>query len=211
MSPDDPRHGSNAGYRAHQDAGTEPCQPCRDGAARYERGRMWDRMRGVQRRIPILSTRRRLQALGAIGWTAADIAAETGLTRHAVHDIRGRAARLWVSQATAQVIADVYDQLCMTVGPSEITRQRARDYGWLPPLAWDDIDADSGPVVHVGHVRNPDEVDEAVVIRILAGEFNLRANLAEKAEVVRRWRGSRSELERMTGWNVHRYTKGVAA
>ena len=210
MSPDDPRHGTNAGYRAHQDAGTEPCQPCRDGAARYERGRMWDQLRGVRRRIPILGTRRRLQALGAIGWTAADIAAETGLTSHSVHDIRGRAGRLWVSSAAAQAIADVYEQLCMTPGPSRVTRLRGRDYGWLPPLAWDDIDDPSESAKFVGEIRNDYDMDEVVVLRILAGEYRLSANRAERAQVVRRWRGSLSDLERLTGWGVHRYTREAA-
>ena len=49
-----------------------------------------------------------------------------------------------------------------------------------------------------------DEVDEVVVLRILAGDFTLTANRAERYEVVRRWTGADNELERRTRWNVAR-------
>lgn len=32
----DPRHGSNAGFHMHMNAGEDPCQPCRDGRAQRE-------------------------------------------------------------------------------------------------------------------------------------------------------------------------------
>lgn len=37
MSPDDPRHGSYRGSRAHQRDGEEPCDPCREARNTYIR------------------------------------------------------------------------------------------------------------------------------------------------------------------------------
>lgn len=39
MTEDDDRHGTLAGYAAHQRAGTEQCGPCREEHRRYNRER----------------------------------------------------------------------------------------------------------------------------------------------------------------------------
>lgn len=52
------------------------------------------------------------------------------------------------------------------------------------------------------------EIDEVVVLRILSGEWRLRGNPAEKAEVCRRWVAtgrSLAQLAVLTGWKVERY------
>jgi len=56
---------------------------------------------------------------------------------------------------------------------------------------------------------SPDEeIDDVAVNRILSGDWRYPANEAERREVCRMWRDSGrplAELERLTGWNVHRY------
>jgi hypothetical protein len=52
-------------------------------------------------------------------------------------------------------------------------------------------------------------VDEGVVLRIMAGEYRVRANRSERREVVERWRAAGRSLKllaRETGWKVERYT-----
>lgn len=55
---------------------------------------------------------------------------------------------------------------------------------------------------------NPEAVDPVIVERILGGDWRMKANPSEKAEVCRRWvRSGRSlrQLELLTGWASHRY------
>lgn len=37
LTPDDPRHGTTAGFRAHAAVGERPCRPCRDAKNAYDR------------------------------------------------------------------------------------------------------------------------------------------------------------------------------
>lgn len=46
MSPDDPRHGTHAGYRAHQRAKSKPCTPCKTARRDYERDKYPDERPG---------------------------------------------------------------------------------------------------------------------------------------------------------------------
>lgn len=87
------------------------------------------------RLIDAIGTRRRLQALAAIGWTHADIAARMGKTAHAVEKM-GCYPKVQV--ATAAAVKHVYAELCMTPGGSDGARRFAARQGWAPPLAWDD-------------------------------------------------------------------------
>lgn len=87
--------------------------------------------------VDATGTRRRIQALMALGWPQALIGAELGVKQRAVSNWL---ARQYVTARNAKAVADLYDRLSMTPGPSEITRSRALARGWVPPLAWDDID-----------------------------------------------------------------------
>ena len=55
MNPDDPRHGTPAGYQAHRKAGETPCRTCKDAQnvymARYraQRGRSYEREKATNR------------------------------------------------------------------------------------------------------------------------------------------------------------------
>lgn len=63
--------------------------------------------------------------------------------------------------------------------------------------------------------RRRDEIDENVVLRILAGDRSLAsaATVAERVEVTRQWmtaERSLRDLEKITGWQVNRYIPRVA-
>lgn len=94
--------------------------------------------------------RRRIRALMALGWTAADIAAASGRPDTTCQVQQIASVRQWVRPATYHRIDRAYDALGMKPGPSDLNRHRARLAGWPPPLAWDDIDdPDETPKVAV--------------------------------------------------------------
>ena len=88
--------------------------------------------------VSALGVRRRLQALMAIGWTAADIALVVGCSPASIQ--QWTKPRKWVRLTTREEILRAWDRMHMTPGPSAVNRARARRKGWAPPLAWDDID-----------------------------------------------------------------------
>lgn len=100
----------------------------------------------VQGTVPVdaTGTRRRLQALSAVGWSGAKLAAyldvhPTGVTRiFTAERVLARRARS---------VADVYDLLWDQAPPEELqqdkaaatrARREAAANGWPPPMAWDD-------------------------------------------------------------------------
>jgi hypothetical protein len=94
------------------------------------------------RTVNATGTRRRIQALMAIGHTITGIAAESGVDHSVIHDILNGAAN--VRGVTYDRIAAAYDWLAggppADVRPSAATvsRKRAAREGWAPPIAWDD-------------------------------------------------------------------------
>lgn len=157
MSPDDPRHGTTAGWHA----GCK-CSDCRAARARYEKLTRWHRHNGIPRAIPARGAQRRLQALMALGYTSQDIAQAAGWnSRNAVlrilHGQNGRPCT-WVERRTHQIVCDVFEQLCMTVPEMTCYRRRTRtialNKGYVVPLGWDDIDNDEAPRLEADH-RTP--------------------------------------------------------
>ena len=73
----------------------------------------------------------------ALGYPQPMIGAERGTPQGGVSAITRRAV---VTAETRAAVAELFDRWCMTLGPSRLSRDRARAAGWLPPLAWDDID-----------------------------------------------------------------------
>lgn len=159
--------------------------------------------------VSSLGTRRRIRALMALGWRAADISASCGWsTAEAVTILM---TRNLVKPETRVRIDLVYEQLCMRLGPSNDNRRRALAAGWPPPLAWDDIDdpaeRPSGWRYKPMKYRHRD-VDEAVVIRALRGEVVEHTTKAERDEIARRWAESGrslTKLAELTGWRTDRY------
>lgn len=102
----------------------------------------------AQRASP-LGSRRRLQALHALGWHVQAIAAAGNVSAASLYKVMGGKGRIALS--TAQGIADLYDRLWDQTPTAdtpraraavEQTRRRARAAGWAPPAAWDDRDLD---------------------------------------------------------------------
>lgn len=200
MSPEDPRHGTEAGCKAHYRSGERPCDPCLDA----------HRRRNIMRRLyphkrPSIGSQRRIRALQAIGYGRDRIAKEIGWNDGGAMTHLLRSESLLAT--TAERISDVYERLSMTVpegaGPSR-ARTWARRHGYAPPLAWDDID-DPDELPNLGGIDN--EVDTVLIARILAHDASLArvATPAERRAVVAAWPHSLADLERMTGWRADRY------
>ncbi|MFP8944752.1 hypothetical protein ACLIYM_25415 [Streptomyces fenghuangensis] len=100
------------------------------------------------RRVDGTGTRRRLQALVAIGWPQTRLAQQLGIsTGQLWRDIHGGAVRA----ATARAVRGLYDQL-WNVDPAsrgvpkqctDMALATASTHGWAPPAAWDDDYIDS--------------------------------------------------------------------
>lgn len=166
-------------------------------------------------------TRRRLQALVALGYPQAYLQERIGhqnLNR-VIHG--GGAGKVYL--ATHKAVTALYDELSMRlpapVGRKEreaSTRARtiARRHGWLPPLAWDDElldDPDATPAT--GGDPGEDGLDHAAIKRRMAGDKTVRLTKAEKTALVDRWAAtgrSLNECERVTGIPPHRYRNAAA-
>lgn len=187
MLPDDPRHGKNAGYLA---GCRDTC--CKTAHADYRRA-----LRARQYLLKVDSlyldvtgTRRRIQALQAIGWRYVDIDRHLGRTPRATggtwsHSILGQ-KKVHVDHARA--LAAVYDTLSMTLGPSDRTRRRAQRSGYAVPLCWDDETIDDPKAVPLGSGQSKPNRAEVVRDLIEMGEGI--------TQVCRRLGVSRPNLER---------------
>lgn len=126
---------------------------------RYLHGPAW---------VDATGTRRRLQALAAVGWSPARVSAELGFSRTRAQKLM-TAGR--IHRSNAQAVAVVFERLWNVVPPQGTAGERlsmlralsaARKAGWPPPLAWDDsIDdpaARPAVVVRRSRRRAPGEV-----------------------------------------------------
>lgn len=215
----DVRHATNAGYLA---GCREVC--CRNAHAKYRRDlRARHYLAGVDSlRVDALGTRRRLQALAALGWPTEWIDSSIGRRRGYTSNILS--SRQTVLKSTADLIDSAYESLSMSVPPTDTlprrqvvsrTRNLAARRGWVPPLAWDDIDDPHElPATYIladlriDKTSTASHADEVTVERVLAGEWRTPTTKADRVEVVARWRAqgrSLAELGRRTGWKPERY------
>jgi hypothetical protein len=154
--------------------------------------------------VPVTGAQRRLRALMALGWRHEDITPLIG--RASCHVVSGRHPR--INALDWRIIDAVFEKRSGTPGPSAASRDRAARSGFLPPLAWDDIDA-LGRAAARTHADST--FDRVTVERILSGEWRLPATRADRVEVIRRWTGTHQELVRLTGWNVLRLIRQKAS
>ncbi len=136
MQPDDPPHGTWRGYSYYKCR--EQC--CRDAAARYERGRQWDILRGERRRVPLLGAQRRVQALQAMGWPLPTLAARMGRSRAWLNNVAFLNQSGYIFRSTFHLIDGLYQELADTPGPSRRTAILAAAKGYPRPAAWNNID-----------------------------------------------------------------------
>lgn len=183
-------HGTTAAYRW----GCR-CAEAREAERLYKKRRRQNRI--TRAWIDATGTRRRLQALCALGWRWTDLAAHFGVSYQAVQH--------WAEAGTTRVHADtvdrvkvVYSLLSGTPGPSATTRRRAVAKGWVPPLGWDDtaID-DAGAVPH--RTAQPDTLPDEVAVELaVAGRLTWgRLNDAERAQTVRQLRATGVSISAM--------------
>jgi hypothetical protein len=157
----------------------------------------------------------------ALGWTSHRIATEAGLQHRnhvwrIIHGQKGKPTS-WIQRDTDKWVREVYERLCMTLPTDRYakrTRAHAARKGWAPPLAWDDIDDPAErPAGRYNERRHHDDIDPAVVDRLLAGKPT-RSTRAERDEAMRRWkamgRPERALCEAL-GWKDGRYGKGEVA
>lgn len=95
-----------------------------------------------------LGTRRRLRALVAAGYTPSMLSHELGIAPKDAYTLFSHCDD--VPAGIAQAVADLFDRLEMTPGPSDRARILAHKLRWAPPLAWDedsidDADCDPAP------------------------------------------------------------------
>lgn len=141
MTPDDPRHGRNAGYLAHWKEGEDACPPCLRAHKRNQQEFLVRQARGEVRSVDATGTRRRVQALAAIGWSVMEQARQLGVAEMAIRGILAKTS-IWASTATRH--AALYDRLIALPPPTgrgpTAARTHAAKHGWAPPSAWFDID-----------------------------------------------------------------------
>lgn len=215
IAADDPRHGQHAGRIA---GCREAC--CLEASYRYEKQRRLHIARtGSGYAVPAWRARRRLQALQALGWSLPVVAEHVGCDYRDLYHI---AHQETVTRARFESIDATFAKLCMTLPTAETVAQRvsvsktrahAARKGFVPPLAWTDIDDPAEqPRGHVQARARKTDLDPVVVDRILAGDASLAATRAERLEVIRRWPGSQTALERLRpDWNVARDLRDMRA
>lgn len=88
-------------------------------------------------------SRRRLQALNAIGWSRPYIVTALGLGDPAMMPLNKiYAGKTKVTASRARGIAALYRSLEAQPGPCERSRRHAARNGWLPPMVWDESTID---------------------------------------------------------------------
>jgi DNA-binding CsgD family transcriptional regulator len=152
-----------------------------------------DSSRAANSHVDSTATRRRLQALVAVGWAQAWLAREL---RRSPANLRRSMTSDTVTARTAQLVNDMYERLWDAPPPQQTTAQRkasdaaralAAQQGWLPPLAWDDIDDDPDPDPDQPDTSSTDDdLDEIAIERAIAGDTRVRLTYGEQIEVVRR-------------------------
>lgn len=137
-------------------------------------------------------TRRRLQALVAVGWSMSRLGRRLGVEpSNFTRTVHGPGP---VGAATARAARNLYGELADQAPPEanhreKIAASRARNYakarGWLSPLWWDDETIDN-PDHHPAAVATPLPVlDEIAVERATAG-VPVALTAAERDEAIRR-------------------------
>jgi AraC-like DNA-binding protein len=116
-----------------------------------------------RQRVSAIGTTRRLRALVAAGYTPAMLSHELGITpMNNAYELFGH--RDDMPAVIAQAVADLFDRLEMTPGPSDRARALAHKLGWASPLAWDEDmidDAAAHPSRAADkHVRFPERYRE---------------------------------------------------
>jgi hypothetical protein len=171
--------------------------------------------RAPRSRVDATGTRRRLQALIAVGWPTELLANQLERRPNSLQRSMVSAS---VTARTAREVASLYEQLWNATPPRATSEQRAAAdaarahaaaQGWPSPLAWDDIDTDPTNTMQTAGLAQRNEIDEIAVERALAGDGVFYHNLtsAEQQEVIQRLTaGGKSIREIATQLNTTKRT-----
>jgi hypothetical protein len=161
---------------------------CRCPLARADRTRQNKMRRSAGRTFTDgTGTRRRLEALMWMGWSARHIGSHIGWSRGSVGSLlaklqHGRS----VERNTAARIAATYERLSMTPGPSRIAHGKAASANYRPPLAWDNIDDPAERPQLDPLPAQAADIDTVLVDRAVAGQSRAsQLTQAERWEAVR--------------------------
>lgn len=140
-----------------------------------------------------IGIRRRIQALAAIGYSAAHVAREVGCSVDAIRRIRRMAREgTFTRHEFGLAVCRAYERLQVKPLPpskaSTRARREAERNGWVSTMGWDDIDHDLAPTddAPTPFASLQDSYDHAVVTRVLdGGKRDRKLTHAEAAEVVR--------------------------
>lgn len=139
----------------HAQVGRQTVQKIRNGTQGRVSRPVADRLLAVTSKhadkLPVWPVARRLQALNALGYTARRMATDLGFTEEVLSDLLG-GKRTYVLRPTTNKVAAYYEARHMTPGGNTFSVNSARRRGYLPPLAWDDID-DPNEQPRLGRVR----------------------------------------------------------
>ncbi|MFF4026891.1 hypothetical protein ACFYY5_28985 [Nocardia elegans] len=132
--------------------------------------------------VPAIGARRRVCALNAIGWGRPEIGERL--------NVRGDQITGWINRPRIQymtwaAIADVYNELSGTPGPSARSITWARNRGWVSPIAWEGRDIDHpDSVPDLGDDPQHTHVDDVLLARILRGEHDSEIPKPERVAVL---------------------------
>ena len=136
--------------------------------------------------VDAVGTMRRLRALAAIGHRRCDVNTRLGLDRSGLsHVVSGQHPR--ISAKRARDVATLFEELWEIPGPCDATRRMAARKGWLPPMAWTDIDdPNEVPDLSEPRVRSAElirELEEIIGIRsddLIAKELGIETDSVKR-------------------------------
>lgn len=113
---------------------------------------------------------RRLQALAAAGWSCSELARRLGWSVQNLHPIQQGRSGVWLvtHEAIDALFRELWDQAPPAGTPhlrgaATRARRQAARAGWLPAMAWDDIDdPDEQPVMGPERVTQADRILDLV-------------------------------------------------
>lgn len=169
-----------------------------------------------RRLIDATGTRRRLQALAAIGWSRARLAGHTGLRPHTIgHLLTGDVCTLAAARTVHGLFETLWGQAPPTgTGPERQAKARtladARRRRWVAPMAWDEEAIDdpaARPVLALRHrTTAQDRLDELVWLVESGVSIDDSARRAGYSET-----DSARSVARRSGHRAHDLMRKVAA
>lgn len=124
--------------------------------------------------VEATSTHRRIRALVALGYPLQVLA---GRLRRRTDSLTRTLTATHVTRSTARAVSRLYTELADNP-PSPTTttikaRRYARQRGWVPPMAWDDIDSDPAPIPNsVDNSQSaPESLDKIAIERAISGSL----------------------------------------